>query len=232
MGSPCAENTSSSARKVEARALLLDEKGQIERPGRVIQRDDEIERRLALEPFVAREPSWRPIIPGSGRRSRLRLLSLSKGAPCAAPSPPPPPIEDAAWSRSSHEPKPWSFTGCSWKGLTVKPRQRSRAEPLHLLRPVGRDPPGASTPPLKRAGLPDRSCAPLNRSYRVPATNSLTFSCTKPKSALSCPVMKNSRSPRVPETAREGRPGRPRAAGFTTSAGLRGSGRLFLFFRP
>ena len=35
------------------RAFLLDQKRRIDRPGRVVERDNEIERRLALEPFMA-----------------------------------------------------------------------------------------------------------------------------------------------------------------------------------
>jgi hypothetical protein len=36
------------------RAFLLNQKGRIDRPGRVIERHDQVELRLAFEPFVAR----------------------------------------------------------------------------------------------------------------------------------------------------------------------------------
>ena len=74
------------------RALLLDEKRRMDRPGRVIQRDTEIKRRLALEPCVARAVPrlrggrlWCSIMPGSGRRSRLRRCAPLRGAFGATP---------------------------------------------------------------------------------------------------------------------------------------------------
>src|ERR1700678_3660139 len=108
------------------RAFLLDEKGRMDRPGRVIQRNNEIKggagpraRRCASRPDAASSPA-------NGRRSRLRRC-----APCAAPSEQRPPIADAASARCSHEPKPWSFTRCSRNCLTVKPRSAGdKAPPL------------------------------------------------------------------------------------------------------
>ena len=66
------------------RPLLLDQKGRIDRAGRVVEGDDQVERGLALEPFVARAVRC-SIIPRSGRRSRLRRCAPLRGAFGAKP---------------------------------------------------------------------------------------------------------------------------------------------------
>jgi len=144
------------------RAFLLDEKGRMDRPGRVIQRNNEIKggpgpraRRGASRPDAASSPA-------NGRRSRLRRC-----APCAAPSEQRPPIADAASARCSHEPKPWSFTRCSWKCLTVKPGSAGdKAAPLP---PPGRPEPACPTP--CRAGGPKARPRPPHTSRRVQRRN-------------------------------------------------------------
>ena len=57
IGSPCSANTSLSARKVEARAFLLDEKRRVDRPLRVVEGNDQIKRGPSLELHSWREPS-------------------------------------------------------------------------------------------------------------------------------------------------------------------------------
>ena len=64
------------------RALLFDEKGRIDRPRRIVHRHDQVERRLALKPFMARavlvqhHPRQRPPLALAPMRP-LRALGAS-----------------------------------------------------------------------------------------------------------------------------------------------------------
>ena len=72
-------------------SLLLDEKGRIDRPRRIVHRDNQVERRFALEPGVPRA-----VLMQHHPRQAAAARASSDAPPCAAPWARPPPTADAA----------------------------------------------------------------------------------------------------------------------------------------
>ena len=72
------------------RALLRDEDRRVDRTRRIVEGDDEIERRPAGEPGVPRrvlmqQHPWCSSIPGAGRRGRRRRCAPRRGARFSCP---------------------------------------------------------------------------------------------------------------------------------------------------
>src|SRR5580692_10137259 len=149
------------------RAFLLDEESRIDRPGRVIERDNEIER-LALEPFVARavlvqhHPRQRPALALASMRALARRLRHGAGPLQMQLGPRITPAEAVVLDQMLVE----MLDREALVALAIKP--------LHLLGPIGRDPFARrlAKPPVDEARLalllvspppaperPDRSCA-------------------------------------------------------------------------
>jgi hypothetical protein len=135
------------------RAFLLNEKGRIDRPRRVIERDNEIERRLALEPGVS--------------RAVLMQHHASQRPPLALP-----PVRPLA-RRLRHDARPLQMQlepgvapaeAVVLNQMLVEMLDRKTLvalaiEPLHLLRPVDRNPLARrlAEPAIDEAGLPSSS---------------------------------------------------------------------------
>ena len=131
------------------RAFLLDQKRRIDLAGRVIERHDQIEQRLALEPGVARavlmqhHPRQRTTLALPPMRSLARRLpnhalplKMQLGPGVAPPK-----------AVILHQMLVEVLDGEARVALAIKP--------LHLLRPVHRDPPARSLaePPIDKAGF-------------------------------------------------------------------------------
>ena len=76
------------------RALFGDQKSRVDLAGGIVQRHDQVERRLAIHPFVPRPVPhfregrlWCSIMPRSGRRGRLRRCAQRRGAAARRPWP-------------------------------------------------------------------------------------------------------------------------------------------------
>src|SRR5580693_6823123 len=116
------------------RAFLLDEESRIDRPGRVIERDNEIKGGLALEPCVARavlvqhHPRQRPALALASMRPLARRLRHGAGPLQMQLGPRITPAEAVVLDQMLVE------------MLDREALVALAIEPLHLLGPVGRDP--------------------------------------------------------------------------------------------
>ena len=73
------------AAKRRRRALLLDQDGRVDRRGRVVERDHQVQRRLPGQPGMASSASWCSIMPTIGRRGRFLRWAPRLGAAATAP---------------------------------------------------------------------------------------------------------------------------------------------------
>ena len=131
------------------RPFLLDEERRIDRPGRVVQGDDQVERRLAIEPFVPRAvlmqhhprqrpPLALPAVRPLARRLRHHALPLKMQLqPGVAP----------AEAVILHQMLVEVLDREALIALAIKP--------LHFLAPVDRNPLARrlAEPPVEKAGL-------------------------------------------------------------------------------
>jgi hypothetical protein len=135
--------------EARGRAFLFDQKGRIDRARRVIQRDNEIERRLALEPGVPRavlvqhHPRQGPPLPLPAMRPLARRLG---DQPC--------PLQVQL------QPGVTPTEAVVGHQMLVEVLDREALvalaiEPLHFLRPVGWNPPARrlAEPAIQKAAL-------------------------------------------------------------------------------